>query len=79
MAQHFGDDHLNMLLQKQVYPYDYFDGPHIFQETELLPISAFTSSLTGEDIAQEAYDHAQTAWKDFQIHNFGEYSDLYVL
>lgn len=78
MAEHFGDDHLNLLLQKQVYPYDYFDGPHRFREAELPPKEAFFSSLSGEGISQEAYDHAHIVWRAFDIHNLGEYSDMYV-
>lgn len=79
MAQQFGMDHLKLLLQKQVYPYDYFDGPNRFEETELSPKSAFLSSLTGEDISEDAYTHAQTVWRDFNVQDLGEYSDLYVL
>ena len=68
-----------MLLRKQVYPYDYFDGPEQFAETSLPPKEAFVSSLTGEAISNSNYHHAQQVWQSFNIQNLGEYSDLYVL
>ncbi|XP_021351034.1 uncharacterized protein LOC110448879 [Mizuhopecten yessoensis] len=79
MTQHFGEEKIEHLLKKQVYPYDYFDGPHRFQETVLPPKEAFRSSLTGEDVSDEKYDHALKVWKQLGIHNLGEYSDLYVI
>ncbi|OWF56062.1 uncharacterized protein LOC110452091 [Mizuhopecten yessoensis] len=32
MTGHFGDEKIELLLKKQVYPYDYFDGPHRFKK-----------------------------------------------
>ena len=37
MSTHFGVDNIGLLLRKQVYPYDYFDGPEKFAETTLPP------------------------------------------
>lgn len=37
------------------------------------------SSLTGEDVSKDDYDHAQKVWRTFDIHNKGQYHDLYVL
>ncbi|XP_033753110.1 uncharacterized protein LOC117336607 [Pecten maximus] len=79
MTQHFGDEKIELLLQKQVYPYDYFDGPHRFRETSLPPKEAFRSRLTGEDVSEEKYHHAYKVWKELGIQNLGEYSDIYVL
>ncbi|OWF56496.1 hypothetical protein KP79_PYT25540 [Mizuhopecten yessoensis] len=79
MTQHFGEEKIELILKKQVYPYDYFDGPHRFHETGLPPQEAFRSSLTGEDVSDEKYDHALKVWKQFDIQNLGEYSDLYVM
>ncbi|XP_033729639.1 uncharacterized protein LOC117318793 [Pecten maximus] len=79
MMQHFGDEKIKLFLQKQVYPYDYFDGPHRFRETSLPPKEAFRSSLTKDDVSDEKYHHACKVWKAFGIQNLGEYSDIYVL
>ncbi|XP_033746976.1 uncharacterized protein LOC117332202 [Pecten maximus] len=79
MTQHFGDEKIELLLQKQVYPYDYFDGPHRFRETSLPTKEAFRNSLTGEDVSEEKYHHAYKVWKELGIQNLGEYSDIYVL
>ena len=79
MSTHFDNDYIGLLLRKQVYPYDYFDGPERFSETSLPPKEAFVSSLTGEAISNSDYHHAQQVWESFNIKTLGEYSDLYVL
>ena len=79
MSTHFGVDNIGLLLRKQVYPYDYFDGPEKFAETTLPPKEAFKSSLTNENIPETDYHHAQQVWQSFKIQTLGEYSDLYVL
>ena len=79
MSTHFGVDNIGLLLRKQVYPYDYFDGPEKFAETTLPPKEAFKSSLTNENILETDYHHAQQVWQSFKIQTLGEYSDLYVL
>ena len=79
MSTHFGDDDIGLLLRKQVYPYDYFDGPEKFAETTLPPKEAFRSSLTNENISETDYHHARQVWQSFKIQTLGEYSDLYVL
>ena len=79
MSTHFGVDNIGLLLRKQVYPYDYFDGPEKFAETTLPPKEAFKSSLTNENITETDYHHAQQVWQSFKIQTLGEYSDLYVL
>ena len=35
MSTHFKTDAMDLLLRKQVYPCDYFDGPEQFAETSL--------------------------------------------
>ena len=39
----------------------------------------FHNSLTGEDLSEEDYHHAQQVWKGFNIQNLGQYHDLYLL
>lgn len=65
-------DEVDLLLRKQIYPYEYMDSEKRFDETALPSKSAFFSSLTGEDISDEDYVHAQTVWDKFGIQNLGK-------
>ena len=38
----------------------------------------FFSSLTGEGIKDEDYDHAKEVWKAFGMSNMGDYHDYYM-
>lgn len=79
MKSYFEESKIDLLLRKQVYPYEYFDDESKFEQQQLPPISAFYSTLSGEGISDEDYTHAQTVWKIFNIQNLGQYHDLYVL
>ena len=62
-----------LLLQKDVYPYEYMDSWERFDETTVLPKEIFHSNLNLEDISNEDYTHAQKVWDVFEIKNLGEY------
>ena len=49
-----------------------------FEETQLPPIEAFYSNLSMSNVSEDDYEHAQKVWKDFGIHNLGDYHDLYL-
>ena len=68
----------DLLIRKGVYPYEYVNSWDRFEETQLPPISAFYSNLNMSSISQEDYQHAQRVWKEFGIHNLGDYHDLYL-
>ena len=70
---------LQLLLGKQIYPYDYIDTPERFLECQLPDIEKFHNTLTDEPLSQSDYEHAQTVWREFNICDMGEYHDLYVL
>ena len=72
------DECLDLLTDKGVYPYDYFDNFNKFNEKESPPIEEFYSKLTEEHIKQEEYERAQKIYKHFNIQNLGEYHDLYL-
>ena len=48
-------------------------------ETSLVRKEAFYSKLTGEDITDEDYQHAQTVWKEFNIELMKDYHNLHNL
>ena len=71
-------DELKLLLRKGVYPYEYVTDAAKFEEQQLPSKEKFYSSLTGEHISQEDYDHAKNVWSSFKIKTLGEYHDLYL-
>ena len=68
----------NLLTRKGVYPYEYMSPCDRFEETQLPPIEAFYSKLNMSSISSDDYQHAQRVWKEFRIHNLGDYHDLYL-
>ena len=67
-----------MLTRKGVYPYEYINSWDRFNETQLPLIDAFYSNLNMSSISEEDYQHTQRVWKEFGIHNLGDYHDLYL-
>ena len=68
----------DLLTRKGVYPYEYVNSWDRFNETQLPPIDAFYSNLNMSSIGEEDYQHAQRVWKEFGIHNLGDYHNLYL-
>ena len=50
--------------EKGFFPYEYMDSLERLKETQLPPQEAFSSSLTGESLSQENYDHCQRVWEE---------------
>ena len=73
----FQGDELKLMTKKGVYPYDYM---HSFDKcTKKLPSKEeFCSILNNEHISDEAYEHAQTVWKTFNLKHMGGYRDLHL-
>ena len=68
----------DLLTRKGVYPSEYVNSWDRFNETQLPPIDVFYSNLNVSSISEEDYQHAQRVWKEFRIHNLGDYHDLYL-
>ncbi|KAK3782744.1 hypothetical protein RRG08_037743 [Elysia crispata] len=66
-----------LLLRKGVYPYEYMDSWERFEETQLPPKEDFYSKLTGANISDSDYAHAQRVWETFGCQTLGNYTDLY--
>ncbi|XP_011858312.1 PREDICTED: uncharacterized protein LOC105555880 [Vollenhovia emeryi] len=72
------DNDFELLTRKGTFPYEYVDSIDRLLETELPSREAFYSSLTGESVSDNDYEHAVNVWQRFRISNLGEYSDLYL-
>ena len=72
------DEDLDLLTDKGIYPYDYFDSFDRFTERNLPPKEAFYSKLSEEHVNDKDYERAQKVWKHFGIRTLGQYHDLYL-
>lgn len=72
------DELFALLNRKGVFPYEYIDGYEKLDETALPAKEHFYSKLTGSNILEADYSHAQKVWEKFRIRTLGEYSDLYL-
>ena len=64
---------------ERVYIHDYVECLKKIDETIIPQKEAFYSKLTGEGTTDEDYQHAHTAWKEFNIETMKDYHKLYNL
>ena len=91
-SKYFSGEHLHLMLQKGIYPYEYMSDTNKFRETQLPPKNSFSSSLNSGScgvvlphqdvknttvISDKIYAHAQKVFKTFGCKNLGEYTELY--
>ena len=74
----FSDEELELVKQKGVYPYEYFNNFGRFKESKLPDIDCFFSSLKNCGISEEEYQRSCEVWKVFGFKNLGQYYDLYL-
>ncbi|XP_055377147.1 uncharacterized protein LOC129609241 [Condylostylus longicornis] len=67
-----------LLKRKSVYPYDYISNFDKFFEEKLPEKHCFYNKLNKSNISDNDYLHAQNVWREFEIRNLGDYSDLYL-
>lgn len=67
-----------LLTEKGIYPYEYMNSFQKFENDQLPPKDAFSSSLTGESITDKEYEHGQNVWKALKCKNLGDYHDVYL-
>lgn len=75
----FGEEKSELLLRKGVFLYEWFDDIEKLNETQLPPIEAFFSTLKGEGISEEDYEHAKKVWDVFGMKIMRDYHDLYCM
>ena len=73
----YSDIRFDLLRRKGVFPYEYIDSVDRLNEDKLPPKSAFYSNLTGSDISDENYEHAQEVWKECGCKTLRDYLKLY--
>ncbi|XP_060083028.1 uncharacterized protein LOC132562303 [Ylistrum balloti] len=76
-SKYYNGKHLDLLMRKGVYPYEYMDSLKRLDETALPRKVAFYSRLSGEEISDDDYEHAQTVWKEFGMKSLRDYHELY--
>ena len=64
---------------KGVYAYEFMEFFERFQEPQLPPKDAFYSSSTEEDISEIDYSHAQRVFNHFNMTDFRDYHNFYLL
>ena len=73
------DKHLDLLVRKGVYPYEYASSFGKYAETSLPAREHFVSGLNESTVSDEDYTHAQLVWSAFAMRTFGDYHDHYLL
>ena len=77
LGKAFEGEKFDLVLRKGVFPYEWYDDNERLDETELPPIEAFYSSLKGEGVSVEDYEHGQKVWKKMGFKTIREYHDIY--
>ena len=75
---HATTDQLDLLLRKQVYPYEYMNSRDPFNETSLTPKDAFFEKHCGQDRSDEEYAHAQKLWSTIGCKTILDYHYLFL-
>lgn len=76
---HPDDAQRKLLLRKGVFPYDFVDSIERLTSTlELPPRSSFFNKLSGEEVSEEDYAHAEKVWEAFECKTMADFSDVYV-
>ncbi|PRP74536.1 hypothetical protein PROFUN_15668 [Planoprotostelium fungivorum] len=64
-------------IQKDLFPYEWFDSLDKLSETSLPPIECFYNKLKNTLPLEAEYGHAVNIWKEKQFASFGEYMMYY--
>lgn len=67
-----------LLRQKGVFPYDWFNSANKLDETKLPNKDEFYSTLNNENISDKDYELAQQVWKLSNCKTFHDYLNLYL-
>ena len=73
----YSGEQFELLLRKGVYPYEYMDSLDRLNETRLPSKNMFFSKLSGENISEKDYEHAQRVWSKSGMRTLRDYHSLY--
>jgi hypothetical protein len=76
-SKFYEGEQLSLLLKKGVYPYEYMDTVVKLNESSLPAKDKFFSQLSGSNISDEDYTHAQNVWRAFNCQTLKDYHNLY--
>ena len=71
------DDQFKCAVKKLIYPYDYIDGFHRFEEP-IPKIEHFYNRLNDAELPEEEYSRLMKTCKIFDVKNLGQLHDLYL-
>ena len=72
------DEQFRLLLTKGVFPYEYIDSWHRFEETTIPSQKSYYHRLKLEECSDDDYSHVHKMWKAFDHKNIGDDNNLYV-
>ena len=75
MSQEFDNNLLDLVKQKEFYPYEYISDFEKFKE-ELPSKEKFYGLLTDRKIIDNEYEHALNVWKKIEMKKMKDYHDL---
>jgi hypothetical protein len=80
-VDHFVKDEVRkkFFFEKGIYPYSYMDSAEKLLETSLPAIECFKNDLTGDNLSEKDYQHAQNVWRDLKCDNMKDYMENYLL
>ncbi|PAA74963.1 hypothetical protein BOX15_Mlig020163g11 [Macrostomum lignano] len=67
-----------VLFSKGVFPYDYLKNSDVLKDAVLPSQESFYNALTKSHCTNSDYEHAQRAWREFQVSNLKEYMLCYL-
>ena len=88
-VEKFGSENLELLKQKDAYPYEYINTFERFNEEKLLARKYFYSSIKNGNIGDDGkisdghisvkdYLTCEKTWDKFEMKNMGDYHDHYL-
>ena len=78
-SDEYDDDKKFMaMIEKGIYPYDWFDDYKKMNHTQLPPMKSFYSKLNNSNITKEDHITARKVWKLFKCKTFKDYHNLYL-
>ena len=77
LSQEFDNSVLDLVKEKEFYPYEYMSDFKKFKE-QFLSKEKFYSSLTGAKISDKEYKHGLNVWDNSEMKTMKDQHDLYL-